>query len=626
MTKLTHEGYHVSINKLGKKDLDNIITDLTVYPNKPDITKEEIEKTKFSVYKYNASRTEIIVPRYYGVFKFGQPKEMHFDPEEVVMDFKKELRDKQKLVAEKCVKYILKHGGGLLSVPCGFGKTVCALYIAYRLGLKTLVVVHKSNLLTQWIERIKEFLGVDNVGIIQQGKCSYNNRDIVVGMIHTISKREYKDVFNKFGFVIYDEAHHVSCRYFSRSLMKTGAQYTLSLTATPYRSDGLIKIMYWFLGGTIYREKIKMNKNVIAKIIKHKSTDKLFTLKKRWLKGEMRPDTCKMITNICNIELRNQIIVDIINVIRRKEPERKILILSERTEHLKKLKKDVDDSIQDDIDSGLIQTDETLSCLYIGDTKLIDRGIAEERGDIIFATYSMAHEGLDIKHLNTVILASPKKDVVQSIGRIMRKILESGDVRPMIIDIADDINAINNWSRPRKSIYMKCNYEIENYYLIDDKLVSKQDYSNDKLVLPKTRHHNDAYINKCINNFNKCMISHQKDLKKFRELCEDIDKLLGKSENIFRTTPIEKRQYKVFNNLESTEITQMLYVPKLNYRDFECEVVKDAENIVSLDISNDLSLDLANNDCSIFDLLKKPDNINKANNIKKPVKSLFRKN
>jgi chitinase len=102
---------------------------------------------------------------------------------------------------------------------------------------------------------------------------------------------------------------------------------------------------------------------------------------------------------------------------------------------------------------------------------------AEERGDIIFATFGMANEGLDIKHLNTVILATNKKDVLQSIGRIMRTILKSGDVRPLIIDVADNLPAINKWLDIRKIMYSKCKYEVDNYYLRDDKFCTYSQYN-----------------------------------------------------------------------------------------------------------------------------------------------------
>jgi superfamily II DNA or RNA helicase len=653
-TQLSHQGYHINLHELTKDQLETIQKELTVVPEKLDATKEENDRSKFSVYSYSNDRLQIIVPRYYGIAKFGTPHETLFEPEEIDIGFYKELRDKQKVIVEKCIKYILKHGGGLLSVPCGFGKTVCALYMAHRLGLKTLIVVHKSNLLNQWVERIVEFLKIDKkrIGIIRQNVCTSGGKDIAVGMIQTISKRNFKDIFNKFGFVIYDEAHHVACKYYSRALLKTGAQYTLALTATPYRGDGMIRIMYWFLGGTIYREKIKVNKNVVAKIINYKSTDKnLFALKMRWFNGKNRPNTTKMINNICTITGRNKKIIQMINHIRQTDPERKILVLSGRKNHLMFLKKGVDELIQKDVESGLIDSDEIMSCCYTGETSNGARQDAEERGDIIFATYDMAHEGLDIKHLNTVILASPKKDIVQSIGRIMRKILQSGDIRPLIIDIGDDLDVVRNWAKIRLDVYNKCKYEIKNYYITNDRFQTFAEYNHMTYhteLSDNEVHHPDVVINSKINEWNKCLLSHKKDVAEFRRLCDLIQSItttVNPTDPIDLTTlnePInqtnqtdqaiifnkkfsersadhyysrlEENEYKILEGIEPTNLTDILYVAKLTERDIEREVMKDAENADRINLDQDIGFDRDDN--MDIPIPKKQPNI--------PTKKLFR--
>ncbi len=633
-TMLSSQGYHIRITSISKEQLKDIMIDLTVIPYKLDATKEDNEKSKFCLYNYSKDKLHLIVPRYYGIYKFGIPQEKVFESEEIDITFTKTLRDIQISVAEKCLKYMKKHGGGLLSVPCGFGKTVCALYIAQRLGLKTLVIVHKSFLIKQWIDRAKEFLNIDDkqIGIIRQKKCDVAGKDIVFGMIHTIAKRQYdQEIFNGFGLVIYDEAHHVASKFFSRALMKTSVQYTLALTATPYRGDGMIKVMYWFTGGTIYRERIKMNKNVIVKIVNYRSTDKkLFVLKKKWLKGKMRSDTGKMTTNICQIDSRNKKIIDMINHMRRTEPERKILVLSGRKQHLDILKQGVDKAIQEDINSGFIDEGETFSCNYIGDTKPAERQTAEDKGDIIFATYSMANEGLDIKHLNTVILASPKKDVVQSIGRVMRTILKSGDIRPMIIDFADDIYAINNWLKSRTIIYSKCKYEVENYYLTDDIFQTSLEHHGMK-VTKEDIHHKDGFINRIINNNNVSMNNLKNDIIKFRDICLKIEAIKAKT-NVLKLDPsneesmyrshIEEETYKILDDVEFTDIADILFVPKLTDNDFDRKVLKDCENDEVINIDNDIGFDNdeTENEISILQSI----NPKTSNKLIMPKKRLFR--
>lgn len=569
-TRITNQGYHLNVIELTAEQLKTIINELTIIPLRLDATEIEKELLKFIIYKYSKNRLEIIVPRFYGITKFG-PSKKEFNAEEIDIQFTQKLRDKQIFICEKSIKHIKQYGGGVLSVPCGFGKTVCALYIAYRLGLKTLIIIHRSVLLKQWIKSVLEFLCIDTsrVGIIRSSRCDIKGKDIVIGMIQTISKRQYSNEFDNFGFVIHDEAHNVGCKLHSKTLLKTGSQYTLALTATPYRYDGTIKVMYWFLGGMIYREKIKINKNMIVKVIHHKSTDvKLFSNETRRFKGQQRVDTTKMITNICCINTRNKNIIDTITHIRRAYPARKIIVLSSRITQLEFLKKHVDKYINDDINAGL--SDEIYTCLYISATRIRDRIIAEEKGDIIFATYEIASTGLDIKHLNTLIYASPKKDVMQASGRICRTILCAGDIRPLIIDYMDDIDVISNWYNIRKTIYTACKFEIEHYYLIDDTFKTYVEYEggvNTKM------HHPNSYIHNLINDAAIFDCEWNNLINIYNHLSNNYIKC------------IDNKQ--VLDTFEYTSIRDIYYTSVLNDSDIEIEVAGINDNIDETDYFNE---------------------------------------
>ena len=96
--------------------------------------------------------------------------------------------------------------------------------------------------------------------------------------------------------------------------------------------------------------------------------------------------------------------------------------------------------------------------------------------NIIFATYSMAEEGLDIDGLNTLILATPKKNIIQSIGRIMRKPIEEGDVNPLIIDIMDNLSCFKNWGDLRTKYYGSNKYTINNYKVYNSDLITFQEH------------------------------------------------------------------------------------------------------------------------------------------------------
>ena len=458
MTFIKYKGYYIKKSKLTDTEMKKIKEELTV---KPKLIQFAANTNDVEYKLYKSSKKYIIVPKYYGIKNFGKTK-FKIEPTEVTIKFNGSLRDYQEPIVKKILDHMNNIGGGLLSVPCGRGKTLMAIYIAHKLGLKTLVVVHKSFLLNQWKKQIKKFCDID-AGFIRGKIVDVENKEIVIGMIQSLSMKEYdSEIFKDFGLVIYDESHHCASKVFSKALMKTSFKYTLALSATPYRNDGLIDIMHWFLGDTIYREKIRINDLVIAKIFNYTSSQPEFKEKMvGWGPQKGKPDIIKMMGNLVKLRERNLHLINIINSLRKQE--RKIIILSKYIEHLKELKEGVDKLIKQDEEAGLIMEGEITTSFYIGSMKQWQREEAEESADIFFATNDLAREGLDIERLNTVVLATSQKDVNQSVGRAMRKILGDGDQCPLIIDFADNLSSFKNHARLRKKFYTECKYKLENY-------------------------------------------------------------------------------------------------------------------------------------------------------------------
>ncbi len=463
---LKYKGYYISKSDISDEQLKKIKKDLKVKPKTMDFGAKETQEDSYKLYKI--TKKFIILPKYYGIEHFGNV-EFKTEPDKNEIKFNGALRDYQVPIVETLLKHLNEKGGGLLSVPCGRGKTLMAIYIAHRLGVKTLVVTHKSFLLKQWQNQIKRFCETD-AGTIRGKKIDIENKQFVVGMIQSMSMKDYdSDVFDKFGLVIYDESHHCASKVFSQALMKTCCKYTLALSATPYRTDGLIKVMHWFLGETIYREKLRINNQVVAKVFNYTSADDKFTEKKYAYGPQIgKPNIVKMMGNLIQLKQRTNNLINLINEI-RKDPDRKIIILSKYVDHLKEMKEGVDNLIKKDVEDGKILEDEVKTTLYIGAMKQFQREEAEAEGDIFFATNDLAREGLDIERLNTVVLATSQKDVNQSVGRAMRKLLENGDLRPLIIDFADDLSSFKNHCRLRKTFYRQCKYLIEEYEIDEDK-------------------------------------------------------------------------------------------------------------------------------------------------------------
>lgn len=352
-------------------------------------------------------------------------------------------------------------------------------------------IQNKDKNMTPELLKIKK----SNIGYIKVDKILvYKNRTVDVYDLEVQDNHNFviTGKYAKSYGLIAHNCHHYASPVFSKGIQKCGSPYILALSATPYRKDKLTNILMWNFGNIFYREKTKTNKQVVCKIFRFKSKDKLFVEKKQWFRGQMKPSHTKMVNNLVLIKNRNDQIINILNEL-RKYPERKVLVLSGRKEHLKTLKESVDNSITEDIGKGLLEPMEYRTYYYMGKMKNTYRKEAEDFGDMLFGTYDMAHEGLDIDRLNTIVLATPKKDIVQSVGRVMRKILKTGDLRPLIIDIRDELSIYKKQSDIRIKQYNIGRYKIEDYYLEDSNIVKLENHLKKEFDMSQA--HIEEYIN-----------------------------------------------------------------------------------------------------------------------------------
>jgi len=459
-TKLTKEGFIIKKTKNNKDMIENIKKDLMVEPYQV-YKQANVKPVKFPVYQENDDY--IVVPKFYGIDKFGKPKvDMMEKGKPINIVFNSKLKPNQVEIVDNTIKHIDINGGGLICAGCGVGKTVMGLYLACHYKVKTLIIVHKTFLLNQWKERIEQFTNA-RVGIIQQNKIEVEDKDIVIGMLQSIARDKYdSDIFMDFGFVIFDEAHHAPSEYFSRALPTISCNLSLGLSATPKRADKMEKILYWYLGEIAYSAPPNKNDSVIVRAYNYDVKDKNYKEARLPYTGEInRPKT---LNRIVAIEQRNIFIIDLLKEIML-EPERKILILSDRIEHLETLK-----NMIDSIDGSPFTCE-----FYIGGMTQKKLDIASN-AQIILGSYGMASEGLDIPTLNTLIMTTPRREVEQSVGRIIRK--ANHMVQPLIIDIVDMLPSFVNQGIYRRKLYKKLNYNIEVYEVENSVVVSKIELNN----------------------------------------------------------------------------------------------------------------------------------------------------
>ena len=406
----------------------------------------------FKVFRAHKSNKSVCVPRFFRptdvITEDRRPPPARFASR---ITFNGTLRDETSQ-NEAFTKGIAQ-GHGVLSLPCGYGKTTVALAIAAKLGYRTMIVVHKEFLANQWRERIQQFCPGATIGVVQQDKIEVDGYDFVIAMLQSLSLKEYSyEQFESIGTLFVDEAHHVCARVFSQGLFKMCPRHCYGLSATPERKDGLTKILHWFLGPTFFAIERKNQEQVEVVVVSYDCP--MFK----------QPPPCNrtgkislvnMITDLVDDPTRNQMLVKLV-ARASQNGKRKLLVLSDRRLHCQALYK---------------QFGEEKSGLYMGGMK--EEALRESsKKDIIFATFSQAHEGLDIPTLDTVVLVTPKSDIKQSIGRIMRETPGKKN-NPKIYDINDHWSLLNAMFSKRKRVYIQGGFHISGHKEDEEEVISQ---------------------------------------------------------------------------------------------------------------------------------------------------------
>lgn len=489
-TSYSKRGYSLVKKYYTEDELKKVRKDLMVAP----FSLDEFNKPEpFPLFLESPSK--LYIPKHYGFEKFGEPDEVKITRGEPIdVEFVGQLKPVQenvlKIYLDNCIletdpdqcKFTLKSNGGVISVGCGWGKTIYALKLVTVLGRKALVVVHKEFLMNQWKERIAQFMPSARVGTIQGKVLDYKNKDIVICMLQSLSMKEYPDeVFADIGTVVIDEAHHIGAEVFSRALPKINSYYSIALSATPKRSDGLSKVFHMYLGPFVYRMEKREDKKIDIHTIRFRDEDEDYNKEELTCTGKL----ClpRMINNIANHSRRN----DMIEALTRKlvtmneaEP-RKILILSDRREHLSDLYRRC---------SQFASTG-----YYIGGMKQKDLDESATK-QVIFGTYPMSSEGLDIGDLNTCIFTTPKTSIEQSVGRIIRK---NHAIVPLAFDIVDEFSLFPAQYKKRETVYRKLEYNIFERDIQSDETMSVNGflYQLDQPVQKKEQKKRRAAAPKC---------------------------------------------------------------------------------------------------------------------------------
>ena len=360
--------------------------------------------------------------------------------EDVRFEFSGNLHDFQEIA----VKTVQSENEGTLCAPTGSGKTVMAIYLITQRKQPTLIIVHTRELLDQWTARIKFFLNINSrrIGQIGDGRLD-EDKDITIALIQTLCK--YPEIVNDYGFLIIDEAHRTPSKTHTEIAKQFEGRYILGLSATPYRRDGLSKVIEWYCGPIIH--KIDPRSLIDSG---HITSVEAVIRRTNFVSSLHDPSAeySTLLQEISQNEERNQMIVD--DVLSAVAMGETCLVLSDRKAHCQRLK----DMI---LEKSKIKTEVLTGDVFADQRKRIVENINAGKIQVLIATSQLIGEGFDCKNLSGLFLTLPIRfsgRVIQYLGRVLRP--TEGKGRALVYDYLDqNVKCLYPGMKARKREYEK---------------------------------------------------------------------------------------------------------------------------------------------------------------------------
>jgi len=350
---------------------------------------------------------------------------------------------------QNAVQEMLRHGDGVLEAPTGSGKTVMACCLIAERRQPCLVVVHTKELLTQWVNRIETFLEIPRaeIGQIGAGKKIIGKR-VTVGIVNSIYPHASL-IKNHIGHLIIDECHRVSSRTFTEAVTAFDCRYALGLSATPFRRDGLSKLIFWHLGD----RRHQVDRNALQEAGDIVPAEVIVRYTKFLTRRDPSAEYSKMLSELTEDCSRNSLIAA--DVVREaSNGGGACLVLTDRREHAETL-------------FALIMRQGVRADCLTGELPAKDREEIIGRLNagsvpVVIATGQLVGEGFDCKGLTTLFMATPLSyhgRVIQYLGRVLRP--APGKEKARVYDYADEnIGVLRASGLKRRAIYQQNQWRI----------------------------------------------------------------------------------------------------------------------------------------------------------------------
>jgi len=355
-------------------------------------------------------------------------RDERFGGEKLDVEFHGELRPGQREAAEA----MLAHDTGVLAATTAFGKTVLAAWLIARRGVNTLVLVHRKQLLEQWVERLSQFLEIPTkeIGRLGGGRRRLTGRLDVALIQSLVRKGEVDDRVADYGHLIVDECHHLSAQSFELAVRRAKARYVLGLSATVTRKDGHHPIIFMQCGPV--RHRVDARQQAEARPFQHH-----VMVRPTGFKAEGEPDTDrrvefqKLYQELMRSEERNRLICE--DVLRVLAEDRVPLLLTERTEHLENLAALLEPEVE-----CVVKLRGGMGKKSLDDALVRVKESAAGQRRVIIATGKFIGEGFDDPQLDTLFLTLPVSwhgTIAQYVGRLHR--VHDGKKEVRVYDYAD---------------------------------------------------------------------------------------------------------------------------------------------------------------------------------------------
>jgi len=353
----------------------------------------------------------------------------------ISLKFEGSLLPRQKEVKDECIEILNRTGSVVLSLHTGFGKTVMAIYLASRIKVQTIIICHRKIIMDQWVQSINKYIPTATVRILgEKMKRGYTGPeevdvDFLICNVINIPKKD-RTYFKNFGLVVIDEIHTICTESFSRGLLYLFPDYMIGLSATPFRSDGMDRLIELFCGPEIIYRKLYKPFNVYKLKTGFKPKTELnISGKLDWnsvLEDQATNiDRNNLIANLCRYFIN-----------------RNILVLVKRKEHAEILK-NILSKCGEDVD------------IFTGDSKECNYNCR-----ILVATYSISGTGFDHSRLDMLIAAA---DVLENFTQYIGRIFRRDDVSAIYIDLIDEMATIKKHSSERLKICKEIGAEVKDF-------------------------------------------------------------------------------------------------------------------------------------------------------------------